>query len=180
MERPDLTRALLEHGANVHITDGMGFTPLHFAAWLGNPELIALLLDHCADPDARIDRPSAATFPVYMRLLGYTPLHVAAAAGQTNAIALLVQRGAALEGTNNHGLTPLNTVKAGAALGSRLHHSAVPTYYVPGMPKRIDLLPLHYAAADETIHFLRTLGAKATPPRSAPSFPTPSSLPAKR
>src|SRR5690606_5314272 len=40
---------------NVNAADIRGFTPLHFAAYLRNTMMIALLLEHGADPHARND-----------------------------------------------------------------------------------------------------------------------------
>ena len=46
-------RLLLAIGADPNFRDSDGWTPLHWACWLGDPRLAALLLTHGADPAAR-------------------------------------------------------------------------------------------------------------------------------
>jgi len=52
-DRPELTQALLEHGARVNETRHWGKGPLHFAAKAGFVESMKLLLAHKADPNLR-------------------------------------------------------------------------------------------------------------------------------
>jgi len=49
-------RLLLEAGADVNATQAGGFTPLHQAAAAGRLELVKLLLENGARPDARCDQ----------------------------------------------------------------------------------------------------------------------------
>jgi uncharacterized protein len=49
-------RLLLEAGASVNATQAGGFAPLHQAAANGNAAVIALLLEHGADPAACCDQ----------------------------------------------------------------------------------------------------------------------------
>jgi ankyrin repeat protein len=44
---------LLELGAEINATDAGGWTALHYAAWCGNSETYALLIEHGADINAR-------------------------------------------------------------------------------------------------------------------------------
>jgi ankyrin repeat protein len=75
-------RALLSHGADVHARHGEGMsTPLHFAAFLGYPELAELLLAHGANVHARGEH-------------RYTPLHSAVQGGHRRVVDLLVAHGA--------------------------------------------------------------------------------------
>ena len=46
-----ITRTLIDAGADVNIIDGEGDYPLGSAAWVGNVEIVQLLLDRGADPD---------------------------------------------------------------------------------------------------------------------------------
>ena len=48
----DIARALVEHGAQVN-GSGSGMTPLMLAAMCGHREVVALLLEHGADPTRR-------------------------------------------------------------------------------------------------------------------------------
>lgn len=67
-------------------------TSLHLAAWEGNLELVARLLDRGADVNA-LDRN------------GETALHGAAAWGDTRMVRLLIERGARV---NHPGVSPLH------------------------------------------------------------------------
>lgn len=49
-DRADATRALLEAGATTAVFDEIGYAPLHYAASNGNDALVALLLEHGANP----------------------------------------------------------------------------------------------------------------------------------
>jgi ankyrin repeat protein len=53
--RPEVAVLLVDAGADVNAPQQLGFTPLHEAALNGNETLVALLLDHGADPRARND-----------------------------------------------------------------------------------------------------------------------------
>lgn len=57
-------------------------TPLHIAARLGQTEIVQLLLQHMAHPDA-------ATAS------GHTPLHISAREGQVDVASVLLEAGAA-------------------------------------------------------------------------------------
>jgi ankyrin repeat protein len=58
--RVELTRLLLDRGANVNAAQEGGFTPLHAAAQHGDAELARLLLDRGADRTATTDDGRAA------------------------------------------------------------------------------------------------------------------------
>jgi palmitoyltransferase len=77
-------RALLveDGGAAARPEEG-GVTPLHWAAINDRGPVVALLLDHGAEPDARGGQ------------LGATPLHWAASRGAAGAALQLLARGAA-------------------------------------------------------------------------------------
>ena len=90
-------RACLEAGARVNARDGVGFTPLHWAAqWTGNPDVIWALIAAGADVDARNE-------------YGYTPLHWAAWSSNSPAAALaLLAAGADVNAQDGDGWTPLH------------------------------------------------------------------------
>jgi ankyrin repeat protein len=51
----DITKILLEAGAEVNVVQQLGYTPLHSAAFHGNVEIIILLLEAGADIKAKTD-----------------------------------------------------------------------------------------------------------------------------
>lgn len=56
-------------------------TPLHIASRLGKTEIVQLLLQHMAHPDAATNN-------------GYTPLHISAREGQVETASVLLEAGA--------------------------------------------------------------------------------------
>lgn len=83
----------IEHGAQIDIRDGSGFTPLHWAARLGDVVSLGLLIDQGADVQAK-------------DAFDMTPLHCAPP--NTDAMRLLLDRGAAINAMDKNGNTPLH------------------------------------------------------------------------
>ncbi len=77
----EVTRLLIEHGADVNARQQSGFTPLHEAAGSGKLEFARLFLDHGADLNARTDD-------------GKTALTLAIEARQEAMVKFLRERGA--------------------------------------------------------------------------------------
>ncbi|XP_070175830.1 uncharacterized protein [Littorina saxatilis] len=77
----DITRLLLDAGADVNAQDMWGMTPLHFAACRGNTETLRRLIHHEADLNATDDE-------------GRTPLRCAYTASKPGIITQLVEAGA--------------------------------------------------------------------------------------
>lgn len=92
--KPDVTKLLIEKGADVKAADVTGLQPLHAAAWMNQPEQADILLAHGADLEAKDD-------------FGDTPLHVAAHRQQPAMYVYLLKKGANPDATNHAGLTPL-------------------------------------------------------------------------
>jgi ankyrin repeat protein len=82
----------------VHDRDTDGSTPLHCACWKGHHDLVALLLNAGADPNATN----------HNEHWGTTPLHAAAHANQAAIIRTLVAHGADLQARDAAGRTPLD------------------------------------------------------------------------
>jgi uncharacterized protein len=77
----EVTRALIERGADVNARQEEGYTPLHEAAGSGKIDFARLFLDHGADINARTDS-------------GKTALTIAIEARQETMVKLLRERGA--------------------------------------------------------------------------------------
>jgi ankyrin repeat protein len=135
----EFARFLLDRGADPNRTDLWGFTALHYALrdgitaigmsreriptdsyWLkpGLPELVKPLLDHGADPNARVgDGIPAFDYPPFQRTTGNmmpqvrqpgaTPFFLAAASLDVNLMRLLLDHGADPTLTTAEGTTPL-------------------------------------------------------------------------
>ena len=89
-------RLMLDAGANVNIaSDHNGETALHHAASGDDLELISLLLESGANPNATT-KPGMLTYALWRdaRVRGETPLHRAAAWSSPEAIQLLLENGA--------------------------------------------------------------------------------------
>ncbi len=74
---------LLERGADPNVPDSIGRTALHAAVETGKADLVKALLEHGADPNARLTRAPfvyKGDFISYGRYVGATPLWLAAAA----------------------------------------------------------------------------------------------------
>jgi hypothetical protein len=86
-----------EHPEQINAKSGMhNVTPLHAAATRGHTDILALLLKHGADVDAR-DR------------LNITPLHLASVEGKLEAGRCLLDHGADINPRDHRNLTPLST-----------------------------------------------------------------------
>ncbi len=80
-----------------HARTPEGFTTLGLAAFLGGPEVVALLLEAGADPDDDADNPA------HVR-----PVHAAAAARDAESLRLLLEAGADPSARQQAGFTPLH------------------------------------------------------------------------
>lgn len=76
-----------------------GFTPLHYAAFFGQPEATKLLAERGAQLEARSTNEQFA--------LDASPLHSAAAAGELQVIEVLLDAGADVNAVQHGGYTPL-------------------------------------------------------------------------
>ena len=90
--RKDLVEKLLARKAEVNKT---GWTPLHYAASVGNNAIVALLIEHSAYVDA--ESPN-----------GTTPIMMAARGGHIATVRLLIDEGADLSLKNEQGMTVID------------------------------------------------------------------------
>jgi ankyrin len=138
-----VTELLLEHGAEVDTRDKDQWTPLHVASYFGNVEIVRLLLDHGADPEANAESDSGEK-PLHQVSYGkykshedgvrvaqllldrgvdvnarrndhQTPLHVASYFGNVEIVHLLLDRGADPEANaqGDNGEKPLHQLSYG-------------------------------------------------------------------
>ena len=107
----DITRSLLEHGADVDAHDYRHWTALHLASYSGNLNLVQLLLEHGANACVRNDE-------------GETPLHhllrgiCASSDAALEIIPPLLERGADVDARDKHHLTPLHLATRCRNLGA--------------------------------------------------------------
>jgi ankyrin repeat protein len=94
--REEVTRFLVEHGADVTAQDNNGMTPLHLASRGGHARVARILVEHNADGTAHDSN-------------GVTPLLLASRHGSIKSTRFLVERGAVARVTaqDNSGSTPL-------------------------------------------------------------------------
>ncbi len=101
----ELSALVAEDPARVAEHSSDGFTPLHLAAFFGQPAVVKWLLEHGADPNAVAKNPTIVQ-----------PLHSAVASGQTESVVALVDSGADVNAAQQGGWTPLQA----AAMHNRL------------------------------------------------------------
>jgi ankyrin repeat protein len=155
----DMARMFIEHGADVNLTSDDGLAPLYAAIdtqfapviWQPNPptdqekttylDLMTLLLDRGADPNARLTRklwfrPSDHD-DSWTGTVGTTAFWRASFATDVAAMRLLVRRGADPKIPSSEGVTPLI---AAAGLGwTGNQHRTVPGGWIPAAEFNLEL-----------------------------------------
>lgn len=102
--------SLIDKGAEVNKADESGYVPLVYAVWNDDPNVVKLLLNKDADPNARDMTP------------GFTVLHWAILMDNRGSVELLLAAGANVNTKSNSGETPLDVAAYGvsAAIGDLL------------------------------------------------------------
>jgi ankyrin repeat protein len=112
---PDIVKALLAHGADVHARaqNATTNTPLHAATAGRNLDAVRLLVEHGADVNARQEG-------------GWTALHSASLSGDVEMVRLLLSRGADVHARagNNQNALDLALTKGHQAVVNLLDESA--------------------------------------------------------
>lgn len=97
----EVAKELINKGANVNAKgSGNDWTPLHSAVYGAHKDLVKLLLDKKADPNA-------------VTTTQWTAMHSAASEGQVPIISLLLDAGANINAANFSGKTPIYLAAAG-------------------------------------------------------------------
>lgn len=99
-------RELLERGEDVDVGHGDGMTALHWAAYRGDSEMLALLLE------------AGASLEGTTRVGEYTPLLVAARTGHGEAVVTLVEAGANPAASTSTGVTALHFAAGSGQVGA--------------------------------------------------------------
>ena len=120
-------------GAEVDALDGIGRSPLHFAAQHGRAEVAGLLIRSGAE----VDRPAAD---------GMTPLHWAAQEGHAEVARLLLRGGAEADRPDGRGRTPLH--RAAWRGQSEVVDVLLEAGADPGIRNKAGQTPLHEAESN--------------------------------
>lgn len=99
---------ILKYGADLNCTDKFGRSPLHWACFNGDLDMVTYLLNAGADIRMRDND-------------GYTPLHKAVWKGRLDCVRYLLERGADPTMNSNKGFTPLHLAVQANDLHCTLH-----------------------------------------------------------
>jgi len=95
--KADIPMLLIQHGADVSARDAAQFTPLQLASAYGNLEIVKLLLEFGAKPNASMDN-----------INKYTPLMHAVCTGMYSVVETLLDAGARVDVVNSSGVTAIH------------------------------------------------------------------------
>lgn len=100
-----LSKLLIEAGAELEATSIFGSRALHWAAWVGTPSTVELLIARGADIDARCSEFGAT--PLFWAVHGYGPDGPKEKKDQVHAARSLIKAGAHVGTVNKHGVSAL-------------------------------------------------------------------------
>jgi ankyrin repeat protein len=104
-----VAKVLVDAGATLEATSIFGARALHWAAWVGTPSTVALLIAHEADIEARCSEFGAS--PLFWAVHGYGPHGPTPKTDQVGAARLLIEAGASVETANKDGLSALELAR---------------------------------------------------------------------
>ncbi len=138
-QRVKVAEVLLEHGADVKLRTPSSDSALQFAAKIGQPEMVELLLRHHADPN----------FPA----IGESPLHEALISHHLNVAQLLIDGGAKQDFYSDVGLGKIDLVRRALLADPSLAMR----------PDGANRPPLDYAAANGCFDIAKLLTEAGAP-----------------
>jgi ankyrin repeat protein len=149
-----MAELLLHHGADPHLIDGQGGTPLHTAARAGKRAVVAALLDAAAgDGEALMETGDAR---------GARALHIAARHGKLEAARLLLETAAEADARDGDGRTPY-------ALAYAHGHHALARLIQEYAPAAASNSTTAASTSGHSVAAAAWNGVGATPPRRASS-----------
>jgi ankyrin repeat protein len=104
-----VSKMLVEAGAALESTSIFGARALHWAAWIGTPSTVELLVAHNANIEARCSEFGAT--PLFWAVHGYGPEGPKQRKDQVGAARILIQAGAHVDTANRHGVSALELSK---------------------------------------------------------------------
>jgi ankyrin repeat protein len=104
-----VSKVLVEAGAALESTSIFGSRALHWAAWIGTPSTVELLVAHSANIEARCSEFGAT--PLLWAVHGYGPDGPKQKKDQVGAASILIQAGARVDTANRHGVSALELSK---------------------------------------------------------------------
>ncbi|MEV4315044.1 ankyrin repeat domain-containing protein [Actinocrispum sp. NPDC049592] len=153
---PGVVKVLLAAGADVHATDWFNNTPLHHAAYYGEPDSLEQLLRAGAEVDALNDFKSTPLNDMCTRSIIEGPDGSDLPSPRFAAIArMLIEAGTNLDSQDNNGCTPLNNVcyRGGASLARQLIEAGATV----DIPNNKGFSPLHAACEYKHHHVVYVL-----------------------
>jgi uncharacterized protein len=104
-----VSKVLVEAGAALESTSIFGSRALHWAAWIGTPSTVELLVAHNANIEAGCSEFGAT--PLFWAVHGYGPNGPKQKKDQVGAARILIQAGASVDTANRHGVSALELSK---------------------------------------------------------------------
>jgi uncharacterized protein len=105
----EVSKVLVEAGAALESTSIFGSRALHWAAWMGSPSTVELLVARSANMEAKCSEFGAT--PLFWAVRGYGPDGPKQKKDQVGAARVLIQAGANVDTANRHGVTALEQSK---------------------------------------------------------------------
>jgi ankyrin repeat protein len=104
-----VSKVLLDAGAATEKTSIFGARALHWAAWIGTPASVELIVAHNANVEARCSEFGAT--PLYWAVHGYGPNGPKQKRDQIAAARILIRAGASVETSNSRGISALELAR---------------------------------------------------------------------